>query len=732
MEYGMRKMAKKWAVSPVLEPFVKALEHIEAYTMEKPSPSFSEIDALLKDVLENSQTDDHAPLRVMTKIKQGQLSWIRNDMARALSQFPHLSSVRVDNAPIHSSKVLMEGSLYTGLATEVCYSAGGKAEKLAAAIIAYEECLRLALDLTVITKSSSLKVHPSVFRSIRTSLERGPMLCIRLGDPIRSLGFFRKVLMMREEHMIPQVRQICCVSLSAVLLFFVSPGSYQPFTYSQNAFSPTQLIEETLLTACLNKTYLGSLADTKPLDVSALFDIITLTYTDARLPAMLVHHLEDSMPFASKAPHVWLQFGLSLVNARHCHHAEAVFRECVRVFPGDVKVLVTAAGFAAESLGRPELCLEWCLSVKDSAREHYLEPRLYLLLGKAQAALAEKELTFEKKQAIHVKSLEYFEQAVELDPQEVEFVYHYALHLAIARQVTLAREKVQYALGLDNDDTLCLHLLALLLSAEKHLFEALQICELALQQDPENLGLLKTKIVLQVSVQGVHPALQTCKLALKTWQKLYSSDDSGLIGAVTQDARSLSDIPLRSVEHTDHPHHLGADIASDAGSSHFSSSYLPTLNAPTIAQAGLWCTVANVFMAGHKYSDAASCINEAQFLSPYLPIVSITHGKVLECEKQPNIALDVYNNALVLQPSNSFALTNIGRLLFTSGKTQEAEKYLREATSSDRLNHEAWFWLGRVFAAQGEHELAADCFKTSLQFESTAPVVPFTASCGKL
>ena len=726
IDYSLKKMSKKTQILPGLPHFFKALEHIEAITMEKPAPSLHEINQLLKTALENCQTEEYAVVRVMIKIKQGQIAWIENETVKALNKFPQAASARrVDKVPIHTSKVFMEASLYTGLCTEVLYE--DRRDKLTGAVGAYEECLRVALDITCLAKSSGFFVHPAIFRAIRTSLERGPILCVKLNNPIRAIGFFRRVLMTKEEHILPQVRKICATSLASSLLFLVSPGSYFPFTYSQTIYSPSQLSEEAILTCNLVKNFVGSVKDTNSKDAVAVFDLITLTLTDAKLPAILVQTLEESIPFTSSCSHIWIQFALALLRNNLYQQAEAVFHECIRVFPEDISITIMAANFVLESMCNPQLCLKWAKGVLHVAKDHYLEPKLYLVLGKAQSVIALKELTFEKQQLLQKKSLEYFERAVKLDPQGVEFIFQYALHLAQAREISAAREQVQNALGLSHDHTGCLHLLALLLTSDKQYTEALQICELALQQHPDNLSLLKTKILLQVANLGVHPALQTCKQALKIWQKLYSDDTSGLIGAVTQDDHSLYDLPLKSLER-DEPTFVTPDIASDAGSSHSSTSSSPALNPPVIVQAHIWCLIADVFINGRRFSDATLCVQEAQFLASYPPVVSITNGKVLESENQLEIALDQYNNALALQPYNSSALTHVGRVLHLQDKNEEAEKHLREAISIDRLNHEAWFWLGKVFTAQKEHEHATDCFKTSLQFESSAPIQAFSAA----
>ena len=455
---------------------------------------------------------------------------------------------------------------------------------------------------------------------------------------------------------------------------------------------------------------------------------MTLVLTDAKLPTLLIQTLEESMSFTAKSPHLWMQFGLALVNSNLLQQAEAVFHECIRIYSDDLSVVLFGANFVLESMCNPELSLKWAMQAMKVAEGHYLEPKLYHILGKAQAALASKELIFDKRQELSKESLKYFKRAVKLDPQSVELLFHYALQLAQGRDITTAREVLQRSLSLEPSNINCLHLFALLLTSDKQYAEALQVCELALREDRSNLSLIRTKALLLTAENEIHQALQSCKQALKVWQNLYPDETSGLIGAVTQDTQSLSDLPLRPLERDEPSFGLNADIASDAGSSHFSMSYSTSVNHSSMMQAQIWCMVAEVFIKAGKMADASLCLQEAQVLASYLPTVSIVNGKSLENESQLQIALDQYNNALVLQPYNSVTLMHIGRISHLQGKNQEAEKHLREAISIDRFNHEAWFWLGKVFAALDECEHSADCFKTSLQFESTAPIQPFIAA----
>ena len=613
VQNGLKKISKKRPVPPALSSFLKAIEKLENLVTTGNSEihpqSLGEIEKLLKESLDasSSSSEDNNLIRALIKIKLGQVAWMRDERRVSLSLFPQISSGRVDNAPLHTSKVFMECSLYTGLCIETLHS--NDKEKYTQAIVAYEECLRLALEITQLSKTSNLNPHPAIFSAMRTVLQRGPLLCMKTEDPLRAIGFFRRVLTVKEEFIQTQVRHICVTSIAVCLLFLVSPRSYSPITFSLNVFSPQQLEEETLLVTNIAKSFLGSLQDTKIQDASAIFDILTLAFVDARLPGLLVQTLEESMVFASAGHHLWLQFALSLVNNKLYQQAEAVFYECVRLSPTDPHVILTASKFVLETCKKPELSIQWLQRRLKSFAGHYLEPALYYTLGEAQAAVSDNEITFLKRQQLRKDSLASFEKAAGLDPANVQYVFRYSVQLAVSHDVSAAMERVRYTLTLSHDHPGCLHLLLLLFTAKKQYSEALKICELALVQDPDNISLLKTKVLLQTIVLGPQTALQSCKKLLKICQSLYSDSELAGEGGVADQA-SLSDFQLKNEEVT---FTMSPEIASDAGSSHFSISTSPaSLNPAALVTCQVWCTIAEVFLRSERYSDASRCVHEVR------------------------------------------------------------------------------------------------------------------------
>lgn len=756
IEQTLKKTKKKHVVVPeTFSLFLLGVELVEIHLLGPqghtqaqstdagsvhPEKVLSEAEAKLKQCVDLCQPGHDASLLQLAKIKLGQLKWLRGEYNASLVALTEVQST-ADISLLYTCKVLLEGNLYIGLCFELLANrtAIGKSEPATdkfQAINAYEEALRLAIALVHSAKEFSVQQHPATFKTVNTVLERGTILAMQMNSPVRALNMLRRVLQSKDNDVFRKSRMVCTTCLSSLLLFHFCTASYVPPTVSShfNAFSPTHLQEESNLISLLSKATTDSwnpsrtATDPNP-SPATTFDLLTLALAEAKLPAQIVQFLEDGMRFACDLPHVWLQFALALVSNGQNQQALAVFHECISLSPTDPLVLCTAARFSLDKVNQPDLCLKWGKMALECMSDHFLRPRAEFLMGRGFTMLAEQERSSQKRGDLHKQGLQHLMAAATLDIQNVEYAFHYALRKAEARDLASASTEVQRALSLNAGHTSCLHLLALILSAQKHYSEALQVCNFALQKQPENFGLLECKAKLEVIAVNTHQALKTCKHALQLWQKLFSNEITGLIAIVIQDHQSLSDIPLNGYERSDkNDDFSAADIASDTGSSHFSltTAQTPT-NQPNLLQARIWCTIAEVFMSAGKLSDANSCVREAQYLGPYLSSVLTTHGSVLELEGRSEQAMKLYFNALSLQPGNPTALTLLGRLLHRVGRNVEAEKYLREATKVDQLSHEAWYWLGEVFSAQEHYDLSSECFKTSLDLESSTPIQPFSA-----
>ena len=79
-----------------------------------------------------------------------------------------------------------------------------------------------------------------------------------------------------------------------------------------------------------------------------------------------------------------------------------------------------------------------------------------------------------------------------------------------------------------------------------------------------------------------------------------------------------------------------------------------------------------------------------------------------------SMAAQCYRDALRLAPKSAELLKDLGGVLHLMGRTIEAEKALRLATTVDANHVEAWRNLGVVLAAREEWRQARECFSTAI------------------
>jgi tetratricopeptide (TPR) repeat protein len=93
-------------------------------------------------------------------------------------------------------------------------------------------------------------------------------------------------------------------------------------------------------------------------------------------------------------------------------------------------------------------------------------------------------------------------RAQQTDPNDHLAEYYLALQFAYGCQVGEAMSHVKMALNLRAEHVPSLHLLILLLSAQKQYAEALHLVAAALEEYPDNLNLLYVKAHIELQSQG--------------------------------------------------------------------------------------------------------------------------------------------------------------------------------------------------------------------------------------
>lgn len=94
-------------------------------------------------------------------------------------------------------------------------------------------------------------------------------------------------------------------------------------------------------------------------------------------------------------------------------------------------------------------------------------------------------------------------------------------------------------------------------------------------------------------------------------------------------------------------------------------------------------------------------------------------------------AMEAFTTALDIDPMHVPSLISKAEILLELGNRSSiavVRSFLMEALRIDRLNHSAWYNLGKMFKAEGSvssMQEAVDCFQAAFTLEETMPVEPF-------
>ncbi|XP_033978533.1 tetratricopeptide repeat protein 7A [Trematomus bernacchii] len=650
------------------------------------------------------------------------------------------------------------------------------------------------LDKTISTphsktaKSSTLPqpVEMDLGYFLQASLQSAYLCLLQRGHLAQGAHQLRRVLRVVESRGSQSFRKSAARKLAEVLLSFVSEDSYwpplgpppsawlhregaaaskdavyptvkPPQRYSTDScFCPQDVVEEAVLLLLITESMASGDAVISRLpdqaearqsslqDATSVYDLLTLGMARRGQYGMLSECLERAMKFSFNEFHLWHQLGLSLMAARKGVGAVSVFKECARMRPEDPSLPLLAAKVCIGQLqwfGEAEDLSQSVVSMGEEAGEFL--PRAYLSLGLCCSLQASEASLKADRNEFNKKALRALSKAHSLDPEDALIAMYLSLQLALVRQVSAAIEPLQAALSLRGDDLHSLHLLTLLLSAQKHQRHALDTLNLALSQHPGNFNLLFTKAKLQEALFGPAVALQTCEEMLQHWLSRYDvsrsseTDDSSSIPMA--DRAEVSSGPRKHSIHLTLPDFQDASSGSlsptsvavsrlEAALSEVSDISSTRRQGPTYIWTILeriWLQAGELFMADGRLKEAQFCIAEASALFPSSYSVMLQRGRLAELRGQLEEAKGLYDEALALHPTGERILVYMGRLLVRTGRVHLGEKVLRDAVQAHSTSHEAWSGLGEALQSRGSSQ-APDCFLTALELEASCPIRPFT------
>ncbi|XP_033706617.1 tetratricopeptide repeat protein 7B isoform X4 [Tursiops truncatus] len=539
----------------------------------------------------------------------------------------------------------------------------------------------------------------------------------------------------------------------------------------ENIFCPQENTEEALLLLLISESManrdavLSRIPEHKSdrlislQSASVVYDLLTIALGRRGQYEMLSECLERAMKFAFEEFHLWYQFALSLMAAGKSARAVKVLKECIRLKPDDATIPLLAAKLCMGSLHWLEEAEKFAKTVVDAGEKTAeFKAKGYLALGLTYSLQATDASLRGMQEVLQRKALLAFQRAHSLSPTDHQAAFYLALQLAISRQIPEALGYVRQALQLQGDDANSLHLLALLLSAQKHYHDALNIIDMALSEYPENFILLFSKVKLESLCRGPDEALLTCKHMLQTWKSCYNltnPSDSGrgssLLDRTIADRRQLNTITLpdfsdpetgnspevyfhgfpslfsvSSVHATSVAASRVEQALSEVASSLQSSAPKQGPLHPWMTLAQIWLHAADVYIGIGKPAEATACTQEAANLFPMSHNVLYMRGQVAELRGNIEEARRWYEEALSISPTHVKSMQRLALILHQLGRYSLAEKILRDAVQVNSTAHEVWNGLGEVLQAQGNDAAATECFLTALELEASSPAVPFT------
>ncbi|KAE8600703.1 hypothetical protein XENTR_v10013368 [Xenopus tropicalis] len=727
----------------------------------------------------------------------GKLHYMEGSYRDAVSMYARagIDDISLDDEPLYLMRLMTEAFLIKGLSLErstaTIASRARLSEREEEAIACFEKasCIGQVYLQELEKSTNSAHTRGSKGSSPSHDFELGYFLEAALqcayaahfkrGNVLKGIKELRDVLRVVETKATQNFKMAASKQLAEVLLHSLSENCYwsplkapQPELHNKDAHSfpnnilslkpqthtgdnlycPQDNIEEALLLLLIsesmaNRDAVISRAPEQKEDravslqnASAVYDLLTITMARRGQYAMLSECLERAMKLAFGEFHLWYQLALSMISCGKFAYAVSVLKECCKLCPSDPTIPLLAAKVCIGPLHWLEEgeCFAKLVTEMGEGAGDFLA-KGFLALGLVYSLQASEATQKCAQDDLSKKALQALQRAHELDPEDPQIILYLSLQLGLVRQISKATEHIQEALKLRKDDLHSLHLLALLLSAQKQYQHAIDVIDMALSEYPENFGILFTKAKLERALTGPEEALVTCKHMLFLWQKLYNYSQL----SDCEKESSLAEAPLTR-KHSGmflavpdaHDPENGSQRASSIAASRLEQAMSEiTMHSSTQRQGPMqqwvtlehiWLLAAELFMEQQELKEAGFCLHEAGSLFPTSHTVLYMRGRLAEMKGCLEEAKQLYDEALAVNPDGGKIMHSLGLVLTRLERKSLAEKVLRDAVRMQSTSHEAWNGLGQVLQEEGKHEAAGECFLTALDLEASSPICPFT------
>ncbi|XP_052001958.1 tetratricopeptide repeat protein 7B-like isoform X5 [Xyrauchen texanus] len=729
------------------------------------------------------------------------LCYVEGDYREALNQYGlvNLDELQLVGAPVYRLSMIAEAYATKGLCLEKVPAASPSlsnrnADRDQEIITCYEKSGDIALlylqevekALSAGIQNRSPKPGPVTQEQelgyfLETGLQRAHVIHFKNGNLTRGVGRFREILRAIETRTTQNLRMTIARQLAEILLRGMCEQSYwnpledppnhsplddplrhtthtkdyalsrRPRIYSgENLFCPQENTEEALLLLLISESMANRDAVLSRIpehnndrmislqSASLVYDLLTIALGRRGQYEMLSECLERAMKFAFEEFHLWFQLALSLMAAGKSARAVKVLKECIRLKPDDPTIPLLAVKLCIGNLHwleEGECFAKIVIDMGEKAAE--FRSKGYLAIGLVYSLKATDASLRGMQEEYQKKALSAFQRAQSLSPTDHLAVFYLALQLAVSRQIPEALGYVRQALQLQGDDVHSLHLLALLLSAQKHYHDALNIIEMALSEYPENFILLFTKVKLETLCRGPEEALLTCKRMLQIWKSCYNltnPSDSGrgssLLDRAIADRRQLSAMTLPDFSDPETGEHtssslLGSELVSLLFPlpSYFSPSP-PKTESTQRRSSHAFCD-----HAPHQQFSSASNLPDAFFhgFDSLIGVCSI-HATSIAASRVEQALSEVASSLQSSAPKQGplhpwMTLAQIwlhaAEVYIGMGKAAEATACTQEAANLVPMSHNVLFMKGQVAELRGNVDEAKRWYEEALSISPT-------------
>ncbi|XP_010433197.1 PREDICTED: tetratricopeptide repeat protein 7A isoform X2 [Camelina sativa] len=478
----------------------------------------------------------------------------------------------------------------------------------------------------------------------------------------------------------------------AVFLLYSGEEAVPPNLRSQTegSFIPRNNVEEAilLLMLLLMKVNLKRISWD-----AAILDHLSFALTIAGDLTALAKQLEELSPEIMDQRELYHTLSLCYQGAGDGLVALGLLRKLFseRENPNRISGLLMASKICGERTGLAEEGLDYARrAIENLGNEcSQLDGAARLVLGITLTESSRMAITETERIARQSEGIQALESA---DMSNPRVVYRLALENAEQRKLDSALAYAKHALKLGAESVLEVWLLlARVLSAQKRFSDAETIVDAALNETGkwEQGKLLRLKAKLRLAKGEV-------KDAIKTYTQLLA-----LLQVQSKSFNSAKKLPKGYVE----------ELRS--------------------LELGTWHDLAHIYINLSQWRDAQSCLSKSRLIAPYSSVRYHTEGVLYKRQGQIEEAMEAFTTALDIDPMHVPSLISKAEILLELGNRTSiavVRSFLMEALRIDRLNHSAWYNLGKMFKAEGSvssMQEAVDCFQAAVTLEETMPVESF-------